>query len=98
MTGRKAGSPDSRSFGARVLEVMDGWLGGKLSNAQAAEWAFQHTDVMERHGQASREAEALWRALAALAMLSSCQPEDMRSTRREMEQARRALQATLKDR
>ncbi len=95
MTGRKTDSPGSQAFGAQVLEVMDGWLGGKLSNAQAAEWAFQHTDVMERHGQASREAEALWRALAALAMLSSCQPEDMRSTRREMEQARQSLRSAL---
>ena len=95
MTGRKAGSPDSRAFGARVLEVMDGWLDGKLSNAQAVEWAFQSTDVMEERGGGGREAEALWRALAALAMLSSCQPEEMRSTRQEMEQARRALRAAM---
>ena len=98
MTGRKTDSPGSQAFGAQVLEVMDGWLGGKLSNAQAAEWAFQNTSVMEKRASGGQETEALWRALAALAMLSSCQPEDMRSTRREMEQARRALQATLKDR
>lgn len=96
MASHRTGGPDSQTFATQVMEVMDGWLSGKLSNAQAAEWAFQNTDVMEKHGRAWREAETLWRALAALAMLSSCQPEDMRSTRREMEQARRALLATLK--
>ncbi|MDO8532065.1 MAG: hypothetical protein Q7T26_07850 [Dehalococcoidia bacterium] len=98
MTSRRTGGPDGPTFATQVLKVMDEWLSGKLSNAQAAEWAFQNTDVMEKHGQAWREAEALWQALAALAMLSSCQPEDARSTRREMEQARQALRAALASR
>lgn len=87
-----SGSPN---FVVQVVDVIDKWLAGRMTDAEAAEWAFQNTDFAQRYSAPPQEAERLWQALGALAMLSSCQPEDARSTRQEIERARGALHAGL---
>lgn len=95
MSERQRKPSGGREFAAQAADVLDRWLAGRITDAEAADWAFRNAKLVERYSAGPQEAERLWRALGALTMLSTCQPGEVRSTRREVQRARRALQASL---
>jgi hypothetical protein len=80
--------PDITELKAEALELIDSYLDGHTEARELAGWAL---DKFLEDDYANIDDERFWDAVWVMSLLSPSEPEDIRSSREEVERAKRVL-------